>query len=457
MSLLKRLRYFGGLSLLSVMVLTACNADTQDTQDANGDAADSNSEVENDNGDDEGSEEVEGNITVAGWEFIESSLTAALDDFNAEYPNVEVSFEVAPPADLYRNLLLNLSAGSGAADVVAIEGQELARFVETGELYDITDRVEPYIDDFNDFKWADGMMDDQIYAMPWDSGPVGLYYRRDVFEEAGLPSDPESVEELLATWDDYIETAGIITEETDSKMLALPNSPEDGRLFDILMQQIGTWYFNDDGEVIVNNEDSERVLEFMETLWENEYTEDTSEWSDGWYASLSQGNVATLPMAVWMGGFLREWIAPEAEGDWGVVPLPVWDEGGYRTANDGGSTLVITEQSENKEAAWAFVEFMLTREESQLAMFEATDAFPSLETTYDDSYFDEEAPYFGGQAYRRLFADLVQEVPNVNYTGDYSEAYNLSLTELSRLGTGQQSVQETLEALESEIQSRTGR
>ena len=35
--------------------------------------------------------------------------------------------------------------------------------------------------------------------MPWDSGPVVLYYRRDMFEKAGV--DPASIE----TWDDFVE------------------------------------------------------------------------------------------------------------------------------------------------------------------------------------------------------------------------------------------------------------
>lgn len=400
---------------------------------------------------------VAGEITVGGWEFIETSLTAVLDDFKKEYPNVKVKFKTAPPDETYKNLLLGLSSGQGAPDVVAIENKNLGQFVATGELVDLTKNIEPYKDQFNQFKLLDATDEGKIYAVPWDSGPVGVYYRRDVFEEAGLPSDPESVSKQLATWDKYVKTAKIIHDKTGKKMLSLSKSNNYARLFEIMLQQQETYYFDKEGKVVVDNEKAERALKVFKELWDGGYTDETTPWTDGWYASLAQGKVATEPNAVWLGGFLKSWIAPDAVGKWGVVPLPVWEEGGNRTANDGGSTLVITNQSKNKEAAWAFVEFMLTREESQMEMFKTTDAFPSLESVYDESYFSEKDPYFGGQKYRELFTELVKEVPYVNYTKDYDQAYDITSVELSQLGMGKQDIEQTLENLAKKIKTKTGR
>ena len=33
-----------------------------------------------------------------------------------------------------------------------------------------------------------------------------MFYRRDIFEKAGLPTDPAEVAKLLSTWESYIET-----------------------------------------------------------------------------------------------------------------------------------------------------------------------------------------------------------------------------------------------------------
>ena len=109
-----------------------------------------------------------------------------LDDFKAEYPDVEVNFVDYATADLYQQLQLAISSGVGAPDVALVESSHLAQFVDFGGLADITERVQPYLTDVNQFKWTQAELGGSYYAMPWDSGPVVMYYRRDVFGAAGL-------------------------------------------------------------------------------------------------------------------------------------------------------------------------------------------------------------------------------------------------------------------------------
>lgn len=439
------------VTLMSVSLLSACGGGSNEGNASPASpAATGSASAPADNKD------ISGEITVGGWEYIQKSMEAALPEFNKEYPNIKVDFKVAPPADHYKKLTIDLSSGQGAADVVAIEIQNLAQYMELGALKDLTGLIEPHKANFNKYKVDSATLDGKVYAMPIDSGPVGVYYRRDVFEKAGLPSDPESVAKQLATWDKYLETAQIIKEKAGVPMLPLSGSQNDARFFQILMQQQGNWYFDKDGKTAVNNEKTQKVLDLFDKLWKGGYTADQLDWTDGWYALLKDGKVATLPSAVWMGGFLKSWIAADASGKWGVVPLPVWEEGGSRTSNDGGSYLAITNQTKNAEAAKAFVQFMLTKDASQIALFKTTDSFPSLETTYKDAYFAEQDPYFAGQPYRQLFADLADEILPVNYTGKYSEANALTMTELQKMATNKQDAAATLKAIESSIKSKTG-
>lgn len=443
--------FFAMLMSLS-LILSACGGGNAKNEAS--ESADASVPAASASGSD--NKDISGEITVGGWEYIQKSLESALPEFNKEYPNIKVNFKIAPPADHYKKLTIDLSSGQGAADVVAIEIQNLAQYMELGALEDMTSLIEPYKANFNSYKVESATLDGKVYAMPIDSGPVGVYYRRDVFEKAGLPSDPESVAKQLATWDKYLETAQIIKDKAGVPMLPLAGSQNDGRFFQILMQQQGNWYFDKDGKTAVNNEKTQKVLTLFDQLWKGGYTADLLDWTDGWYAALKDGKVATLPSAVWMGGFLKSWIAADASGKWGVVPLPVWEEGGVRTSNDGGSYLAITNQTKNAEAARAFVTFMLTKNESQIALFKAMDSFPSLETTYQDPYFAEQDPYFAGQAYRQLFADLADEILPVNYTGKYSEANALTMTELQKMATNKQDVAATLKAIEDSIKSKTG-
>jgi lactose/L-arabinose transport system substrate-binding protein len=141
-----------------------------------------------------------------------------------------------------------------------------------------------------------------------------------------------------------------------------------------------------------------------------------------------------------------------------VFKLPVWEPGGSQASNDGGSTLAIFEQSKQKDAAWAYVEYHLTRPESQLQIYEKTDIFPALETTYQAPFFQEPSEYFGGQKVRQLFVDVVRNIPEAGvYTSEYQEMNALLASQVQSFALGKQTAQQALAKAAAAIRSRTSR
>src|SRR5690606_40294734 len=129
---------------------------------------------------------------------------------------------------------------------------------------------------------------------------------------------------------------------------------------------------------------------------------DSPYWTQPFFASFAKDSVASYPMAVWFGGMLRDYT-PGAAGRWGVFPLPALEHGGLRTSSFGGSALVIPDQSQHKDAAIAFVEFMLCREDIQLFQYKNFELFPALKTVYQHPFFDEPVEFFANEPVRRLF------------------------------------------------------
>jgi lactose/L-arabinose transport system substrate-binding protein len=400
-----------------------------------------------------GDPDLAADLVVWGWEAAINTLKEVEPDFKAAYPNINVEYVIQPPADTYRNIQLAVSAGSGTPDVSVIEDSHLAQFVELGALADITDQVAPYKPLMNQYKWQAAETEGRTYAMPWDSGPVALYYRRDVFDEAGV--DPASIR----TWDDYYEAAKTIEAEAGVPMLQNSKARNSGRLLEMLIWQRGLGYVDADGAVILDREAKiAETLEYLGRFWEDDLALDNEEWTDPWYAAFADGEVATQIAAVWMGTFFKSFIAPEAVGDWGVIKLPIWEEGDVQASNDGGSQLAIFEPSEQKEAAWAYVEFHLGRPESQLTMYREQDIFPSLETTYDDPFFSEPDEYFGGDEARALFAEVVAEIPSAGmYTADYQEMNAILAPEIQRYAMGEQTAQQALANAATAIRDQTQR
>jgi len=398
-------------------------------------------------------------LTVWCWEYQQKCINACLDKFYELYPEIKIKFEVSGSRDLYDKLLLAISAGEGAPDVTGLVNDMIAQFIALGGLHDITEKALPYYNKMDRAKWVDAMdKEKRIYAMPWDSAPVAIWYRRDVFEKAGLASDPVSVAKLLDTWDDFYEVAKIIKEKTGSYMFAQhrANFRFDG--YEVLLRQREACYVDKEGKVAVDSPKAVDTLKYLGKFWEENLVQDAVPWTAEWYAGIDEGKVATIIKGVWMGGFLSSWITPGSSGKWGVVPLPVWEKGGVRSSNDGGSSLAITKQCKDKEAAWKFIEYITANKEAQLIAWKEMDSFPSLIECYTDSIVEEEVPFFGGQKYRKVFVEAAKHIPWWNYTKDYKAIYSTLETYISAYALGKiTSAEEALSQAAEEIRMITGR
>src|SRR5205085_7570921 len=105
-----------------------------------------------------------------------------------------------PYADLFTKVLGNLAAGTGAPDLVGIEISAFSRFMKgniaarglvslaplVGAERDKFVRREPY------------MVKGRMYGVETALCPVGLYYRRDIFKQAGIKAPLDTYNDLLA-------------------------------------------------------------------------------------------------------------------------------------------------------------------------------------------------------------------------------------------------------------------
>jgi lactose/L-arabinose transport system substrate-binding protein len=350
-----------------------------------------------------------------------------LDGFLAEYPDVEIEWANYPPDEVANQVALAIMGGTGAPDLAVTENRSITQLVELGGLMDLTSLVEPYLDQINPTFLEYCTKDGSIYCVPWDIGPVVTFYRRDIFDAAGLPSDPVSVSELIATWDKYLDTCMVIKDETGLDCFAMNKANNYGDLLFNMLWSRELGLYNENNEVTI---DAPYVVESLEKLgefWEVDVVSDALEWTDQWYAELNAAiddpntePVASIVIAAWMGSFLKSWIAPDQAGNWGVALMPAWQEGGLRSANQGGSNFFIPEDSSNPEAAWAFIEYMILRPEVHVQHFAFSDYFPAITSTYEFPIFEETDEYFGGQATRALYAQVAQSIPYAYIYGEYA-------------------------------------
>lgn len=429
---MKRILFF---VLMLVIVLAGCS------NKANGGSG---------TGDDSDSGEVSGEITVWGWDVAAATFKESIEKFNEKYPDVKVTVEDFGSGDLYEKLTVGLvSKGSGLPDVVLMEDERIPGYVsQFPEGFSNLSELgyDKHKDLFNDAKIQNVTQDDHFIAAPWDIGPAGVFYRVDLFEKAGVKAED------IKTWDDYLAAGIKVEEKTGAKMLPIDISNYDG-VFNMMMQQQGLSYFDEDGKLTLESEEAKRSMEMINKFYNNDIILNNSGW-DGIVTATVNGDVATVPYGVWYTGTIMD-QAPDLEGKWDMFFLPAFEEGGNRYANVGGSSLLIPSSTDNKSAAYAFTEFFTTDNDIQLLGFEKYGLFPSLKSTYDSKDFAKDSEYFNGKPIFKNFADIVDEVPQVNQTKDNAKASEaMGNTQASILLEGEtvdKAMAETTEQLINEL------
>ena len=358
----------------------------------------------------EANTDISGYIEVGGWPSGDVAFKAILDGFNEKYPNVEVELVFTDTTAHHQSLQTSLAAGQGAPDVAMVEGAYIAQYKNSLALCDLNQfGAQDYKDDFGPFKWNQAISDDgtRMVAIPWDLGPTLLYYRSDVFEEVGLPTDPEEVTKMMSTWDGFLDICEKVS--IPGQRWALPSA-----VYPYEWMFINRDYFDDKLNLILEREGDIDCLNACLKIRQNGWDMNVDMWSGEAYAAYQAGTCVMVAAGSWFSGFLKDDIDPEGAGHWRAVALPA----GMPATNWGGSFLVIPEQSQNKEAAWAFLTYALCTSEGQNAMFKAVDYFPAYEPawTADPSLYQDGDPYFGGQAPNALAADIASKVPAVYNT-----------------------------------------
>lgn len=387
-------------------------------------------------------------LTAWAWNVNVPVLEQAAEMFAEENPGFELEIVETGTPDVYQKITTGLQAnGKGLPDIMLVEDDRLQGYLNSfpEAFVDLTEAgfLEEHGDKFPGFKTELLSREDGIYGFPFDAGPAGVFYRIDLFEEAGV--DPESIQ----TWDDYIEAGKKLRDELGVALIGI-NINNDDSTYRIMLNQQGKFYFDAEGEVDITSEESVKAMEVLQTLNEEGLNENLVGW-DAWIGGLANGTVASAPSGAWLTASLFG-QAPDLEGNWGVMPLPAFEVGGNRAGNLGGSNYMIPTASDKQDLAYKFMEFFSTSEEVQLIAMEAG-LFPSLNTIYDDALFSEPVAYFNDQPIWEMFAGMMSDIPYANYTGNYALARDEATKAQSRI-TGGADPLETLEATKAQIENR---
>ncbi|WP_417580862.1 ABC transporter substrate-binding protein [Pelagibacterium sp.] len=349
-----------------------------------------------------------GEISIWSWNVAASSLEATIEGFNAEYPDVTVTVSDLGNQQVFDRTLAGCAAGgAGLPDIVSVENHEAgifwAQFPDCFANLKELGYTDEIASTFPDFKRIELEMGDVAYAMPWDSGPVVVFYRRDFYENAGV--DPQTIE----SWDDFIAAGQAVAEANDGVVMAQADLNGDTEWFRMLANEQGCGYFSEDGmEITVAQPACVMALEKVKELVDAGVVT-AANWDEK-IQSNNAGTVASQLYGGWYEGTIRSTAPEDQVGKWGVYLMPSLTDDGAHAANLGGSALAITSASQNKDAAWAYVNYTLGTNEGQVTMLREYGLVPSLLSALEDPYVSEPLAFWGDQA---VWVDILDTLESV--------------------------------------------
>lgn len=342
-------------------------------------------------------------ITLTLWYWNRSLDDSIIAEAEKQFPNIRIDAQKIG-GDFKSKLKTTLAAGSGGPDIVAINDWVAELFPSASHFWNLYDLGASDIEaDYLDWKWKLGVTPDgYMIALPIDTGPTALFYRADLFAQAGLPSEPDEVSKLLGTWEDYFAAGKQLQERLGSGVYLTDNI---STIFTQVNAQNSRIFFDTDGTFIGDNPDlspAHGAWDLAVKAHEMNLLANAPAWTTEWNASMNTGKIASFVGAVWYKKVLMD-AAPDTTGKWRIANAP------SGAGNNGGSFLSILKTSKHPQEAYDFITWLLNPD-NQLRSFKSMDLYPSTTETLKSPEMLTEEPFFGGQVTGKTFGESALQV-----------------------------------------------
>ncbi len=379
------------------------------------------------------------------------ALKQAARDYEAQ-TGVRVNIAEFPYDNLFEKELIDLTAQTGAYDLIMLDDPWFPRFAVQELLTDLTPLYQKRglagpDDDFVRTSLALGKHPYEsgaLYALPYVGNSQLFFYRKDLFEKHNL-KEP-------ATWDDVLVAARTIDERERA------GAPGGGRVYGYVMRAargnpavadfmpifwaFGAEMFDRDNRPTVNSTEAIAALRFMLELGKYAPPGYASFNANEVSAHLLQGTAAmSINWPAWISAFGDE-SRSKVIGRMQFAVLPGAKAAGQ--AEIGNWLIAIPKGSRNAEAAFDFLQWATAREQMKQSALRGNP--PTRRSLFTDPALVEKFP-----AYPVQLRSLETSKPRPR-TPLWNEIENIFGIFLSRANSGELSAEEAMNQANAEIE-----
>ncbi|MEY8041658.1 extracellular solute-binding protein [Saccharopolyspora cebuensis] len=289
--------------------------------------------------------------------------------------HVKLDPVVAPESEYLSKLQLRMRSPSTAPDVLYEDSFSINSDVAAGYLAPLDERLAQW-PDWDQYiettKQAGRAADGRIYGVPLDTDTRGLWYNRELFADAGLPTDWRP-----RTWADVLDAARRITQRhPDVIGLDLALGKSEGESVSMQTVQMllygtptGTLYDERAGKWIAPSAGFTDAMRFLSTAIGEGLTQSKAQIADAQYDKrlrdelARQGEVAirldgSFASGNWENAGWTDWHRTMS-----AAPMPTQHGQPPGTVTlSGGWTLAMSASGQKKDAAFEFIKQAMTKD-----------------------------------------------------------------------------------------------
>jgi multiple sugar transport system substrate-binding protein len=373
--------------------------------------------------------------------------------YENEQPDVNVNLiEASDRDDLIARLSTSFAAGT-PPDLFLLNYRFYAQFAARDVLEPIEDRVDDS-DVFQQEDFYKEAMDafrfnDTLTCLPQNISSLVVYYNKDMFQEAGVAFPKEGWK-----WDDMVETAKKLTKDSDGDGQAEVY----GLGIEASLIRVAPFVWSNGGELVDDDEQPthftldtpeaqvalERFLQLHVTDKvtpsdeEVEAEDDETRFQNGRMAMVLSSRRATPTFRT-----IQKF-------DWDIAALPQHAEQAGILHSDA---YCLTKASDNKDAAWSFMEYALGPEGAPVVA-ESGRTVPSLKSVAEsDAFLDPTAKPANSQVFLDTIP-VIRQVPSISTWPEIEDAASPILEEAYYNGESAAAVADELRAATDDLFAR---
>lgn len=275
-------------------------------------------------------------------------------EFEAENPGIRVEVQNIPWTAAHEKLLTAYAA-DGLPDICQLGNTWIPEFATLRSLTPL----QPYVagsrevvpDDYFPGIWDTNVVEGQLVGIPWYVDTRLLFYRKDLLLQAGYDHPPRD----WAEWERMNEALKKVVGANRYPVL-MPLNEFEPQL-SLALQQDDALLRDHDTRGNFESPGFRRALGFYANMFEQGWAPKMSETqiSNVW-DEFFRGFTVFYLSGPWNIREFRQRQPASLEGEWGTAPLPGPHGPGAGIA--GGTSLVIFQSSQHKQAAWKLIEFL---------------------------------------------------------------------------------------------------